>query len=67
MTDDMRVLLERVITTQEAHGREICLVRKEVKALAEQVAQHRIGWKVFIGIGSLAAAIGIALIAYVRS
>ena len=64
---EMRILLERVITTQEAHGVELCLVRKDVKDLSSQVAQHRVGWKVFIGLGSLAIAAAIAFMGYWRS
>ena len=60
----MREMIGRVLATQEAHGREICLVRKDLKELGNQVAQHRVGWRVFIGLGSLAIGICLAFVGY---
>lgn len=56
---DMRELLGRVIATQESHGKELCLVRRDVKEVARRVEQHRTGWQVFMWLGG----IGIAAIA----
>ena len=53
----MRELLGRVIATQEAHGREIALVREDVKALGLKVEQHRTGWRVFMWLGGAALAV----------
>ncbi len=64
---DPRVLLERVITIQEAHGQELCYLRADVKTLSEQVAQHRVGWKVFGLFGSACLVLGAALLGYWRS
>lgn len=61
-----RVLIERVITLQETHGAELCLVRADVKALGIQVAEIRIGWKAVIGIGSALIALGAVLVAVWR-
>ena len=55
----MRELLGRVIATQELHGRELSLVRQDIKTIDRKVEQHRTGWQVFMWLGG----IGIAAIA----
>jgi len=64
---DMREMIGRIIATQEAHGEELSLVRRDVKELGNQVAQHRVGWRVFIGLGSISIAVALALFGYVKS
>ncbi len=73
----MRVLLERVIATQESHGAELCLVRKEAREHREWVrdeiikmsvrmGEHRVGWRVIAGLGAAALAALATLAAYGR-
>ena len=63
---DNRVLIERVLTLQDTHAKELCLVRRDVKALGIQVAEIRTGWKVVLGIGSALVALGAVLAAVWR-
>ncbi len=48
---DMRETLGGIVATLENHGKELSLLRQEVKALGVTVAQHRTGWKMFCWLG----------------
>ncbi len=63
---DMRELLGRVIATQESHGRELGLLRAEVKDVGQKVAQHRTGWQIFMWIGGTGIALAALFLALWR-
>ena len=63
----MHEMLGRVLATQEAHGKELALLRQELRALAVKVEQHRTGWKVFCFIGGAVLAIIAAFGGFIRT
>ncbi len=74
MTHEVRILVERVITTQETHGAELSLMRKdleglrgEIVALGLKVEQHRTGWRIFMWLGGAGIAAATLFAAFWKS
>ena len=63
----MHEMLGRVLATQEVHGKELALLRQELRALGIQVEQHRTGWRVFCFIGGTSLAIIAAFGGFIRN